>query len=88
MIKMDVSEGVAVICALGDWIFAITENKGVGDRSLLPDLKTLYNGITVQVNKELMDGDEHYTLYPEEELISQQLTSPEKAESIPPKDFI
>lgn len=58
-IKLDISEAVALLCFMGDAIFAKEERKepvDMGD-------KMLYNGIALQVNAELPDGDEHYSLY-------------------------
>lgn len=64
MIKLDISEAIALMCFMGDAILA-KENEGGSDpQSLLGD-KVLFNGIAKQANLEL-PADEQYSLYPEE----------------------
>lgn len=59
-INIDISEAVALLCFMGDAIFALdTGNK---DDEELNGKKMLFNGICEQVNKELPE-DEQYSLY-------------------------
>lgn len=63
-LELDVSEAVALLCQMGDAIFAKEKLEDTDPHSLMQD-KLMYNGIAVQVNRELPE-DERYSVYPVE----------------------
>lgn len=67
-IKLDISEAVALLCFMGDAIHLREKDNedGEHDEELRGD-KILFNGIAIQVNAELPEGDEHYSLYPDQD---------------------